>query len=55
MAGATRDWGRVSAGMDQTGARKTTDRLYCWGKDGNGQLGDGGTNDNQSAPSEVIG
>lgn len=41
--------------MFHTCARRRTGQLYCWGMDDWGQLGDGGTNTNQSQPVEVAG
>lgn len=48
-------WRRVSAGTSHTCAIRLSRRLYCWGSDRYGQLGDGGTNVNQADPVEVAG
>lgn len=54
VAGNRTDWGAVTAGNSHTCARRTTGRLFCWGDDGDGQLGDGGTNTSQPSPVEVV-
>jgi alpha-tubulin suppressor-like RCC1 family protein len=43
----------VSAGGSQTCAILDNGDLKCWGYDGNGQLGDGGSNTNTNAPSST--
>ncbi|NDG47333.1 MAG: hypothetical protein EBY37_09610, partial [Flavobacteriia bacterium] len=43
----------VSAGMSHTCAILDNGDLKCWGSDDYGQLGDGGTNTNTSAPSST--
>ena len=48
-------WTAVAAGDGHTCGRQTTGRLYCWGWDQFGQLGDDGTNTNQHSPVEVAG
>ena len=54
--GTATDWASVSAGQFHTCARKTNGRLYCWGRDLTGEVGDGGTNDNAIlSPIEVAG
>ena len=55
VAGNRTDWANVSAGYSHTCARRSTGRLYCWGDDGLGQVGDGGTNTNQPTPVQVAG
>jgi alpha-tubulin suppressor-like RCC1 family protein len=40
--GTATDWTSVSAGGTNTCARRRTGRLYCWGSDGWGQVGNGG-------------
>lgn len=55
VAGGSTKWAAVSAGELVTCALKTTGRLYCWGKDATGQLGDGNGRQNRSAPVEVAG
>lgn len=52
--GAT-NWTQVSAGGSHTCGLRASGRLFCWGSDANGQLGDGGTNTNQPAPVQVAG
>ena len=42
---AASDWAAVTAGYVHTCAIKTTGTLWCWGDNGNGQLGDGNTSD----------
>ena len=54
VAGGATNWTAVSAGYHSCG-RRTTGQLFCWGYDGTGELGDGGTNTNQSEPVEVAG
>jgi hypothetical protein len=51
----TADWRQVSAGGEHTCAIRTSGRLYCWGGDRHGQLGNGGPNADQSTPTEVAG
>jgi alpha-tubulin suppressor-like RCC1 family protein len=53
--GGTADWRTVSTGGFHTCGIRTTGRLYCWGYDGYGELGDGGTNTNRSTPVQVAG
>ena len=53
---STADWTQVSAGLEHTCAIRTSGRLYCWGSDQYGQLGNGpATTDDQLAPVEVAG
>jgi alpha-tubulin suppressor-like RCC1 family protein len=49
------DWRQVSAGETHTCATKTTGRLFCWGSDLFGELGNGGANEDQTIPIEVAG
>ncbi len=53
--GGFTDWAAVSAGGFHTCARRATGRVYCWGRDTWGQLGDGGTAADVTAPVEVSG
>lgn len=53
VAGGATDWAVVTTGAAHSCGRTTTGRLFCWGADLDGQLGDGGTNTNQPAPVEV--
>ena len=55
VAGNLTDWASVTAGYGHTCARRTTGRLYCWGYDGSGQIGDGSGTTEQPAPAEVAG
>jgi alpha-tubulin suppressor-like RCC1 family protein len=55
VLGTFADWRSVSAGGNHTCGIRANRRLYCWGADQFGQLGDGGTNSNQPAPAEVAG
>jgi hypothetical protein len=55
VVGGATDWAAVTTGFRHTCARRTNGRLYCWGHDGNGQLGNGGTATNVSVPVEVAG
>jgi len=55
VAGGATDWTSVDSGGSTTCARITSGRLFCWGRDNVGQLGDGGTNTNQPRPVQVFG
>ena len=55
VAGGATNWATVSAGGLHTCARKTIGRLYCWGRDLNGQLGNGAPNAGRPAPVDVNG
>ena len=48
------DWASVSAGNSHSCARKTNGTVWCWGSDGNGQLGNGATTGNQVSPVQDI-
>jgi alpha-tubulin suppressor-like RCC1 family protein len=54
FGGAT-DWARVSAGNSVTCATRTTGRLYCWGYDEYGAVGDNQARVNQYRPRQVAG
>ena len=54
MAGGATNRATVSAGGYHTCARKTNGRLFCWGSDGLGQLGDSTTFANRPTPVEVF-
>ena len=41
VAGGADDWASVSVGFESTCARKVSDRVFCWGDDTYGQVGDG--------------
>jgi alpha-tubulin suppressor-like RCC1 family protein len=55
VAGGFTDWTNVTAGLDHTCARREVGRLYCWGSDGSGRLGDGGAEAGSPTPVEVSG
>lgn len=55
VAGARTDWAQVSAGYDATCAIRTDHRLFCWGSDVSGYLGNGAGTQDQSVPGEVAG
>ncbi len=57
VSGGATDWAAVAVGGSHTCARKTSGRLYCWGLDESGQVGNGhsATNHNPSAPVQVFG
>ena len=50
----TTTWMSIAAGWSHTCAITTTNRAYCWGYNGYGQLGDG-TQDDSSTPVAVAG
>ena len=43
VSGHATDWATVTAGGDHTCAEKTGGTVWCWGDNGNGELGDGTT------------
>jgi alpha-tubulin suppressor-like RCC1 family protein len=49
---AATDWAQVSAGGSHTCAAKTAGTLWCWGRDSDGQLGNGATTGTQVSPSQ---
>lgn len=50
MVGANQDWNTVSAGTNHACALRTTNnRLYCWGYNYLGQIGNGSSGDNADA------
>ena len=55
VAGTAANWASVSAGVRHTCALKTTRRLYCWGADNNGRLGNGNISDDRPVPGQVAG
>jgi alpha-tubulin suppressor-like RCC1 family protein len=55
VVGGRTDWAGVVASGGHTCAVRRTGRLFCWGDDSVGQLGDGGTNTPQPQPVEVAG
>lgn len=54
VSGVATDWAFVDAGGQNTCAIKTTGRLYCWGVNGNGSIGNGNTTQ-YNTPQEVSG
>ena len=54
VAGGLTSWRSVDAGGEHTCARRSTGRLYCWGYNMFGQLGDR-SEDNRDAPVQVAG
>ena len=55
VAGGATDWAQVGAGTTDTCAVKTSGRMFCWGSDADGRLGNGGANVDRAAPVEVAG
>src|SRR5690349_8040942 len=55
VAGGDADWASVGAGEFHTCARKTSGRLYCWGHDGNGRLGNDTIIHDRASPVQVAG
>jgi alpha-tubulin suppressor-like RCC1 family protein len=54
VVGHATDWTSVTVGTAHTCARKSDGHLYCWGRDGAGQLGNGDTvTADQASPVEV--
>lgn len=51
--GTLNDWARVAGGRDHTCAIRTSGKLYCWGSDSSGQLGDGNTSSTADAPKRI--
>jgi hypothetical protein len=54
LVGGGHTWRAISAGNDYTCGVATDGAAYCWGRNGNGQVGDG-TTTNRAAPSAVAG
>lgn len=54
VSGAATDWAQISTGAQHSCAVKTTGRLYCWGWNGNGELGTGNTTQSNT-PQQVSG
>lgn len=54
VAGGATNWRKVSASMLHTCALTTTNRLFCFGTDGAGQLGNGAPFADQGTPVEVV-
>lgn len=55
VAGGGTDWVQVVAGQHNTCGRRLSGRLYCWGLDRDGQLGDGGGRGDSNVPVQVAG
>jgi alpha-tubulin suppressor-like RCC1 family protein len=55
VAGGHTDWVSVSAGYDHTCGRRSNGRIYCWGDDDFGQLGDGAGETDRQVPRLVAG
>jgi alpha-tubulin suppressor-like RCC1 family protein len=54
VSGAALNWENVSAGDNHACAIKTSRRLFCWGNDADGELGDGDDDEaNEPTPVEV--
>lgn len=53
LAGAASNWASVSVGIAHACGRKSTGRLFCWGQDFAGQVGDGATRVNRVRPVAV--
>jgi alpha-tubulin suppressor-like RCC1 family protein len=53
QVGNDNNWVTVGANLWHSLAIKTDGTLWAWGQDGFGQLGDGGSNTNQSAPVQI--
>ena len=54
VSGHATDWATVTAGGDHTCAEKTGGTVWCWGDNGNGELGNG-TTTNSPVPVQVSG
>jgi alpha-tubulin suppressor-like RCC1 family protein len=55
IAGARTDWVSVSSASTGACARRRSGRLYCWGEDVEGKLGNGPPAANRNVPTEVAG
>jgi len=56
QVGTATDWASVSSGLGETTCgRRASKRIYCWGRDNNGQVGNGGGNVDVSSPVQVAG
>ena len=54
VSGGATDWTQFSIDTVNSCARTRTGRLYCWGYDSDGRLGDGDELENKDRPSEVF-
>ena len=52
-AGSATNWTSVSSGANHTCGRRATGRLYCWGDDSYGRLGNGGADVERDTPVEI--
>lgn len=55
VAGGASNWSTVTAGNEHMCARKTTGRLFCWGRDADGNVGDGPPFHQRTRPTAVAG
>jgi alpha-tubulin suppressor-like RCC1 family protein len=55
VAGGRTDWTTFSVGGNHTCARRAVGRLFCWGSDSDGQLGNGDRTGNRYGPAPVAG
>jgi alpha-tubulin suppressor-like RCC1 family protein len=55
VAGGFTNWTSVASGITHACGRRANGRLYCWGSDINGGLGNGGANTSRRAPVQVAG
>lgn len=55
IEGGGDDWVAVDAGVAHACGLRASGRLYCWGADRYGQLGDGAPSEDRDAPVEVLG
>src|SRR5437868_6201080 len=55
VAGGFTNWTAVASGITHTCGRRASGRLYCWGSDIDGGLGNGGANVSRYAPVQVAG
>jgi alpha-tubulin suppressor-like RCC1 family protein len=55
VLGGRTDWDRVTVGGQFSCARRRSGRLFCWGGDGEGELGDGLPAAMRNRPTEVAG
>jgi alpha-tubulin suppressor-like RCC1 family protein len=55
VAGSRTDWASVSVGIDDVCAVRRTGRLFCWGTDLSGRLGNGPQDRSSGVPVQVAG
>ena len=55
VAGGASNWATITAGNEHMCARKTTGRLFCWGRDADGNIGDGRPLQQRTRPTAVAG